>query len=197
MGRNWVTSAGMSSWKEEMCNHYLITDASGKSLTAPGNKRYSGPLNGKKNPKWHGPCAPTFPTIEFKDHFPNLPATIGEISGISLNAEGEFFLFHRARRTFLTTSTIPILRYTILKYSARNELIAEFGARMFYMPHGLTCDCWGDLWVTDVQANRVVQLSGKSGKFKRELHGSFGKPANVAFDRRCSKIFIADGYANS
>jgi len=196
-GRNWITSVGMSSWKNEMCNHYLITDGSGKSLTVPGNNKYSGPYSGVRSPKHNGPCAPTFPSVEFKELFANLPANIGEISGISLNADGEFFIFHRAGRKFFTPSAIPIPRHTILKYSAENELIAAFGARIFYMPHGLTCDCWGDLWVTDLQSNRVVQLSGESGKFKRELRGSFGKPANVAFDRNCSKIFVADGYENS
>jgi len=197
LGRNWTTSPGMGSWKDEMCNHYLITEASGKSITVPGYNIYNGAVDGDRNPKWNGACAPTFPRVELKESFLSQPNGIGEISGISLNAGGELFLFHRAGRNFGTVSTTTITEPTILKYSPEGELIAEFGANIFYMPHGLTCDCVGDLWVTDLLANRVVQLSGESGKFERELNGNFGKPAGVAFDRKCSKIYIADGYVNS
>merc|ERR1719464_1237214 len=66
------------------------------------------------------------------------------------------------------------------------------------MPHGLHVDCDGNLWLTDVMANRVAQLT-PMGDVLKELDGNprFAKPADVTTDPRCTKVFVADGYENA
>jgi len=187
--RSEVTNVGHDG---EMCNQYLITDALGKSTLRNLPGKYIGPIEGKRDSKQHGACAPTFPRLELQDSVP-VPEAIGEITGIVTNSDGELFAFHRAGRAFNSPALSVIKESTLIKWSRDFKIIKEFGSNLFYMPHGLACDCAGDLWTTDLVSKRVLQLSGVTGEVKRELKGSFKQPSNIAFDSHCSKIFIADG----
>jgi hypothetical protein len=84
------------------------------------------------------------------------------------------------------------------------ELLSSFGAGLFSMPHGLTTDAWGNLWVTDVGLHQVLKFS-PSGELLLTLGEAFEpgsderhfcKPTHVAVASDGS-FFVADGYCNA
>jgi peptidylamidoglycolate lyase len=72
------------------------------------------------------------------------------------------------------------------------------------MPHGLSVDAEGNLWVTDVAMHQVFKYS--NGQRVLTLGESFVpgddskhfcKPTDVAVSNDGSNIYVADGYCNS
>ena len=72
------------------------------------------------------------------------------------------------------------------------------------MPHGLSMDSQGNLWLTDVAMHQVFKYS--DGEIKMTLGEAFVpghdekhfcKPTDVAVSNDGSAIFVADGYCNS
>ena len=49
----------------------------------------------------------------------------------------------------------PIATPTLLKFSSSGTLQQAWGAGIFYLPHSLTIDHRGNLWVTDVALHQV------------------------------------------
>jgi len=85
------------------------------------------------------------------------------------------------------------------------KLISEHGANLFHMPHGLTIDSDGHLWITDVGSHQVHKLDGKTYKVVMSLGEKlipggddhhFCKPTDVAVASN-GDFFVADGYCNS
>ncbi|XP_057305603.1 peptidyl-glycine alpha-amidating monooxygenase-like [Hydractinia symbiolongicarpus] len=147
----------------------------------------------------------------------DLPLTIGQISGVAVDdARDLVFIFHRGRRvwggdTFDVRNNIrkkyrtPIRERTIIWINRKTgDLIGAGGERMFCMPHGITLDSEGNIWVTDVGAHQVFKLSPKlkillsvGVRFengKDDKH--FCKPTDVAV-MKDGTFFVADGYCNS
>lgn len=53
----------------------------------------------------------------------------------------------------------PIREHTILTLDARSgRTMAAHGAGQFYMPHGLTIDGHGNVWLTDVALHQVLKF---------------------------------------
>ena len=93
---------------------------------------------------------------------------------------------------------------TLNKYTGK--LINSWGSNLFYMPHGLTIDSEGNIWVTDVGRHQVLKFAPNNFKTpilevgEALVPGSdrkhFCQPADVAVLRN-GDFFVADGYCNS
>lgn len=102
----------------------------------------------------------------------------------------------------------PIKEDTIYKINPKTKnVLHQWGRNLFYMPHGLTVDKKGFLWLTDVALHQVFKfpIEGSSQALltlgTRFIPGNgkkqFCKPTSVAIDRRNDDIYVADGYCNS
>lgn len=53
----------------------------------------------------------------------------------------------------------PILTNAIVTLSPKTgEVLSSWGAGFFYMPHGITIDHQGNVWVTDVAMHQVFKV---------------------------------------
>ncbi|PAV80406.1 hypothetical protein WR25_23577 [Diploscapter pachys] len=145
----------------------------------------------------------------------SLSKPLGEISGLAMNAKGQLVAFHRGDRVWdensfnknevldkklglIANSTIAVID------PATGQVLEEHGENMFYMPHGLTIDDKGNLWVTDVGSHQVhkldsnykivMSLGEKLVPGADEKH--FCKPTDVAVAKN-GHFFVADGYCSS
>ncbi|XP_031773559.1 peptidyl-alpha-hydroxyglycine alpha-amidating lyase 1 isoform X2 [Apis florea] len=95
----------------------------------------------------------------------------GQISGVSIDPNGNIGIFHRGSRvwatnTFDNTNRFdknkgPIQEKTIVLLDKLGRKLLEWGANMFYLPHGLTIDMYGNYWVTDVALHQVFKFDAK------------------------------------
>ncbi|XP_021344884.1 probable peptidyl-alpha-hydroxyglycine alpha-amidating lyase pgal-1, partial [Mizuhopecten yessoensis] len=95
---------------------------------------------------------------------------------------------------------------TILRLDrATGHILDSFGADRFYMPHGLTVDHAGNLWVTDVGLHQVMMFPKGSHEPSDIVLGEAGipgsdddhfcKPTDVAVASN-GDFFVSDGYCN-
>lgn len=86
------------------------------------------------------------------------------------------------------------------------KVLAEYGENEYYMPHGLTVDSKGNIWVTDVGRHQVLRLCPKTFKptlilGEKLVPGDdvshFCQPTDVAVSADGQFVFIADGYCNA
>lgn len=139
---------------------------------------------------------------------------IGQVGGVAVDSENQPYVFHRGSRvwdqnsfnwdnTFAQRS--PIKENTILKIDKDNgRVLKEFGAGRFYMPHGLTVDNGGNIWVTDVGSHQVMKIKKEDGTPLMTLgeklvpgndNKHFCKPTDVAVASN-GDFFVSDGYCN-
>ncbi|XP_076667852.1 peptidyl-alpha-hydroxyglycine alpha-amidating lyase 1 isoform X2 [Andrena cerasifolii] len=95
----------------------------------------------------------------------------GQISAVSIDPDGNIVVFHRGTRTWssLTFDTNnkfdsnkgPIRENTIILLDKFGRKLFEWGANMFYLPHGLTIDLDGNYWLTDVAMHQVFKFDAK------------------------------------
>jgi peptidylamidoglycolate lyase len=151
------------------------------------------------------------PSYRVVHGWPHVPRgeLLGQVSGVGIDAAGDVLVFRRASRSWLSASdtlgTEPIAEPTVLRFSAETgELIAAWGARQFAMPHGLSVDHQGNVWLTDVALHQVFKL-GPDGRQlltlgQRGVPGSdrthFDRPTDVALGPNGS-IYVSDGYRNT
>jgi len=85
----------------------------------------------------------------------------------------------------------------IVKFSATGKYLFEWGKKgdkesEFNIPHGISLDDKGDVYVADRENSRV-QVFNSSGKFIKQFSDkSFGRVCAVAFDKMQSKLFAVD-----
>ena len=95
--------------------------------------------------------------------WPQLPAgeILGQATGVGTDSKGDVWVFHRAGRTWQEPfPTEPIPRTTVWVFDANTgQLIKSWGAGLFIMPHGLTIDRHGNVWLTDVGLQQVFKFS--------------------------------------
>jgi len=61
----------------------------------------------------------------------------------------------------------PILTNAIVTLSPKTgEVLSSWGAGFFYMPHGITIDRQGNVWVTDVAMHQVFKVKKKHRFYK-------------------------------
>jgi DNA-binding beta-propeller fold protein YncE len=87
---------------------------------------------------------------------------------------------------------------------ATGRLRRTFGENKFSMPHGITVDYDGNVWITDVGLHQVFKFDKKGEQlavFGEEFKPGrddkhFCKPTDVAV-RHTGEVFISDGYCNA
>ncbi|HEX3236333.1 MAG TPA: peptidyl-alpha-hydroxyglycine alpha-amidating lyase family protein [Gemmatimonadales bacterium] len=141
--------------------------------------------------------------------WPHVPPgeMLGQVSGVGIDARGDVLVFRRASRNLLSDalSTEPIAEPTVLRFSAQTgELTAAWGARQFAMPHGLSVDHQGNVWLTDIALHQVFKLDPEGHPLltlgQRGVPGAdrahFNRPTDVAQGVNGS-VYISDGYRNT
>lgn len=136
----------------------------------------------------------------------------GDVSAATHSA----LLFHRGGRmwgvnTFGSDGQLkdrsPIDVDTVAQLDQTSgKLTDQWGKGQFYLPHGLTADQEGNLWLTDVGSHQVYKVSGSRPhhvllELGRKMQPGadlehFCKPTDVVVTND-GTVFIADGYCNS
>src|SRR5688572_21789993 len=142
-------------------------------------------------------------------HWPRLPegVDLGQVAGVGMDSKGDIFVFHRAERVWdgeeLTLELIRSPTIFVLDNEA-GDLIQQWGAEMFVMPHGLTIDHENNLWLTDVglhqvfkfdRAGNLLMVLGEHGVAGEDVN-HFNMPTDVAVAPDGS-FYVSDGYRNS
>jgi peptidylamidoglycolate lyase len=138
--------------------------------------------------------------------WPTIPAgaKFAEVSAVDVDAAGNVWVLHRAGRVWEEPfPATPIAEPTVFKFAPDGTMLAQWGAGKFIMPHGLSIDPQGKVWITDVALEQVFRFSpegvqeltlGTRGVSKQDA-AHFGRPADVAF--LPGRVLIADGYVNT
>ncbi len=146
------------------------------------------------------------PVLAVDPGWPTIPADakFGEVSGVDVDPQGNVWVLHRAGRVWEEPfPEEPISQPTVFKFAPDGKLIAKWGAGLFIMPHGISIDPAGKVWITDTGLEQVMRFSpegqleltlGEKGVSKQDT-GHFGRPADVAF--LPGRVLIADGYVNT
>ncbi len=131
---------------------------------------------------------------------------LGQCSGVGVEADGSVLVFRRAGKDWNGGPIAPdiIAEDTVLRFDAETgELLGSFGGGEFAMPHGLTVDDSGHVWLTDVALHQVFELD-VSGTILR----SFGERGVAGFDEAHFNMptdvavagdgtfYVSDGYGN-
>ena len=135
----------------------------------------------------------------------------GSTAGIDIGPDGHVWVYDRCGGLALAggceenSDVDPILKYD------RNtaELLANFGAGLFVLPHGLHVDDDGNVWVTDSQGNEAGTKGHQVIKFSPEGEvlltlGEAGQPGSGPgqLNEPCDvitapngDIFVSDGHS--
>jgi peptidylamidoglycolate lyase len=142
---------------------------------------------------------------------------LGQVTSVAVAPDGSVFVLHRGPRVwdsrtftinnlFADAAKGPISTPVLLKFSGDGELRGVWGGGLFYLPHSVTVDRSGAIWITDVAMHQVLRFDDLSGH-KPSLSlghmlipgskpGYFCKPADVAV-ASSGTFYVADGYCNS
>lgn len=158
-----------------------------------------------------------FPAPEMVPHWPGHDVKVGQVGGVAVDSNNEVLIFHRGSRQWNYNSFDlnnrfvdpegrgPIKENTLVRVdSITGHGIESFGAGKFYMPHGLTIDKEGNIWVTDVGLHQVMKIPKGSQEPNLTLgvrltpgndDTHFCKPTDVAVASN-GDFFVSDGYCN-
>lgn len=152
------------------------------------------------------PAPEKAPPAAIDANWPEIPAgaRFGQVSAVDVDAQGRVYVLHRAGRAWSEPfPDDPIAEPTVFVFDGKTgALLARWGAGQFIMPHGLTVDPQGKVWITDVAHEQVMRFS-PDGRLELVLGergvggsdaGHFGRPTDIAFAK--GEVFIADGYTN-
>ncbi len=153
------------------------------------------------------------PTSEVITQWAALPdgRTWGSTAGIDIGPDGHVWVYDRCGANGLdggceaNPDVDPILKYD------RNtgEILANFGAGLFVLPHGLHVDDDGNVWVTDSQGNeagtkghQVIKFSPDGEELMRlgeagqpgSGPGQLNEPCDVIVAAN-GDIFVSDGHS--
>ncbi|KAL3867131.1 hypothetical protein ACJMK2_044358 [Sinanodonta woodiana] len=141
--------------------------------------------------------------------------TFGQVGGLATDSQGNVYIFHRADRVWnsmsfnydntFTEKDKPIQTDTIVVLGADESIKRQFGKGRFYMPHGISLDREGNIWLTDVALHQVFRIP--VGKLEPDLvlgekfvpgadDVHFCKPSDVIV-MSTGEFFVSDGYCNS
>ena len=127
------------------------------------------------------------PHHEIVPDWPQLPAdhTLGLCAGVGVDAQNRVFVFHRSGRKWSNPfPTEPIAAPTVSVIDgATGKLLDSWGANLFIMPHGLTVDHEGNLWLTDVGLHQVFKFTPE-GKLLLTL-GERAVPGTITRTSTC------------
>lgn len=158
-------------------------------------------------------------TLRSGDEDSPKPFVLGQVGGLaaSIQSPNRLVIFHRGSREWTAQSFPDGINFDTNKFSAISEntivsidtrsgqMIDQWGNKTFSMPHGLSMDSEGSLWLTDVAMHQVFKYSPQGKQLlalgeafvpgKDSKH--FCKPTDVILSNDRSRIFVADGYCNS
>jgi peptidylamidoglycolate lyase len=131
---------------------------------------------------------------------------LSQPTGIGVDKDDHIFVFHRAGRKWVDPFPDSLIsQNTVLELdNTSGKIINSWGANYFIMPHGLTVDKEGNVWLTDVGLHQVFKFTHdghllmKLGVAKVPGNDSlhFNLPTDVAVaDDGC--FYVSDGYGNS
>lgn len=148
------------------------------------------------------------PHHEVVPDWPRLPAghTLGLCPGVGVDVRNRVFVFHRSGRTWSNPfPKEPIAQPTISVFDgSTGSLLATWGEKRFIMPHGLSIDHEGNVWLTDVGLHQVFKCTpegkvlltlGEAGVSGSD-HSHFNLPTDVAVLSDGS-FYVGDGYKNT
>ncbi|CAH0592813.1 unnamed protein product [Chrysodeixis includens] len=148
--------------------------------------------------------------------WPSPSIKMGQVSGVAIDNMGRLLVFHRSRNvwdvnTFSDRDVYqgigddPIPDPTILVLNDTGELVDMWGQNLFFIPHGITVDIEGNVWVTDVALHQVFKFTPDQRQKPALVLGEkfipgnsdtrFCKPSAVAVLSN-GDFFVADGYCN-
>lgn len=140
--------------------------------------------------------------------WPRLPEghELGLCAGVDVDAQNRVFVFHRSGRKWSNPfPKEPIKEPTVSIFDGvTGKLLASWGENRFIMPHGLTIDSGGNVWLTDVGLHQVFQCTPE-GKVLLTLGDAsvpgadarhFNLPTDVAVLADGS-FYVSDGYKNT
>ncbi|MCB1279566.1 peptidyl-alpha-hydroxyglycine alpha-amidating lyase family protein [Prosthecobacter sp.] len=140
--------------------------------------------------------------------WPQLPEghVLGLCAGVGVDAQNRVFVFHRSGRKWSNPfPKEPIAQPTVTVIDgASGKVLSTWGENRFIMPHGLTVDHEGNLWLTDVGLHQVfkctpegkvlITLGERAKPGNDDAH--FNLPTDVAVLRDGS-FYVSDGYKNT
>jgi len=131
---------------------------------------------------------------------------LGNPTGLGIDSENNIVVFHRANRVWQEPMPeTKIEENTILTLDkTTGEIIKNWGADLFIMPHGLEVDKENNIWVTDVALHQVFKFSENGNLLltlgEAQVAGNdsthFNLPTDVAVADDGS-FYVSDGYGNS
>lgn len=155
--------------------------------------------------------------IEWTKNIVKSISKLGQISGLA-SSQDFLYLFHRGNvtwneRSFNEETNVynhqhePISVNTVVAVDhLTGEIMFSWGKSQFFMPHGISVDPQGNIWLTDVALHQAFRY--KKNNFDQPdlvlgeafIPGSddkhFCKPTDVAI-ASTGVIYISDGYCNS
>ncbi|XP_038220861.1 peptidyl-alpha-hydroxyglycine alpha-amidating lyase 1-like isoform X2 [Zerene cesonia] len=154
---------------------------------------------------------------QWVNDWPDPTVKMGQVSGVAIDSSGQVHVFHRAsnvwdastfniRNVYQGIGENAITSPTVLVFNSTGELVDLWGENLFYMPHGITVDASGNVWVTDVALHQVFKFTPDNRKVPALKLGEkfvpgddddhFCKPSAVAV-HSSGDFFVADGYCNT
>ena len=136
---------------------------------------------------------------------PEAARLLGQVTGLDIDGYGRIYAFHRADRKWIEPfPSAPIAGETVTLLDPSGNRLGGWGAGLFIMPHGLSLDRDGNVWVTDVGAHQVRKFTPDGrltltlGEWRKAGNDSshFNRPTDVAFGPD-GTVFISDGYQNT
>lgn len=211
---------------DEMCNLYLMLYSQLPFFMAcygsPQVDRHgmggippAGRVELDLHASWQPPGALGVPTLGPK---PAALFAFGQISGVAKGHNSDIWVFQRGdvvwnaqsftsedRGQHIADPTAFVQAPAVVQLDQdTGAVLSSWGENLFLMPHGLTVDFEGNVWVTDVGLHQAIKFDQQGNQLlalgKRLQPGSDSahlcKPTHVAVAND-GTIFVADGYCNS
>lgn len=148
------------------------------------------------------------PRHVFVTDWPALPEhhKPGQCVGIGVDSGNRVFVFHRSGRVWSKSfPSGPIAADTVSVIDGKTgALLDSWGAGQFLLPHGLTIDSQGNVWLTDAGLHQVFKYSPEGEKqltlgeagVPGSDQGHFNLPTDIAVLPDGS-FYVSDGYGNT
>lgn len=147
-------------------------------------------------------------SYELVTDWPNLQDDyqMGMATGLGIDSDNNIVVFHRAGRPWqYPPPENKIEKNTILTLdNETGEILKNWGADLFLMPHGLEVDHENNIWVTDVGLQQILKFNS-DGELLMTLgeanvlgndSSHFSLPTDVVVAPDGS-FYVSDGYGNS
>ena len=125
-----------------------------------------------------------------------------QISGVAVAKDGSVLALNRGENPWMPKVGFkkePIQKPAVLVIDPKSgKLLGSWGSGMFVLPHQISVDALGNIWIVDCGSNTVFKFDSKGAKLM-ELGGAeigFKMPTDVAALSDGS-FAVSDGYTNT